>query len=371
MTACLEDQRLENYTETGRAPYLIQIVKRAGLTPLLLERLLEPFDDDIYDGDRRQRIYLLGELARRNEHQVWELLTKLSSDNVSEAWDALADLGPVGVEWLADHILDGMPIEDKWRAKYWKEETDRLGEAAVRALNKAIEECDDYYKDNKYEPSKRSQTLDEAIEEIKNARFVRGSIGFIANKLTDEEVLRVTSLWLEETEQRKARSYSQVFRYRDFPLPVSVLIDRVRSGDYPSDFEEVLSYIDDPLARDLGLELLTRSEPDYRGYACLVSSFLDSDIPFLVESMNKFVRIDPHELHSLCYPLEDIAKDISVESRFVVNQWMYENNPCSFCRAKHVQSMIADGNLPDSYRQEIPYDASSDVRELAAQQPSN
>ncbi|MEI8281285.1 MAG: hypothetical protein WCG75_02660, partial [Armatimonadota bacterium] len=210
-----------------------------------------------------------------------------------------------------------------------------------------------------------------AIEELDTNRPLVGTIARIGKSFTDEEIQRVANLWLVEKDFRKARTYANLFDVRDFPYPFKVIIDRVLAGDPPFDFEDVLSYSDEPMVRELGLTLISQESPDSRGYTCLKNAFLDEDIPFLVKSLDRFVNVDHDEMHDICTALRDICETIpTAELRAPFLIWIYEHDPCSFCRNTATDILVEDGTLPENYRQEMAFDSDSDTRALVIPKPA-
>ncbi len=367
INACLVDVRYDNWSEKGRSPFMMEIFKKAGLMDDVLHLLLEPLRDDVGNREKRQRIYMLAEFARLGEQRAFDALVPFAATDEEDSWGAMTHIGVKGVEWLINNILPNLEFDERWRVKYWKEDCDDLLPPSVAQPLDTFILAHQEFQDlrPKYVPAKRPETLDEALEEVATKRFVSSSIWYLAKKLTDDEVQRVANLWLNEKDLRRARSYAMLFQVRDFPFRLHIIADRVIAEDPPFDFESVLSYCEHPKVREFGLSLINKDMPDYRGYECLKSSFLDEDIPFLIQSLDRFVGCNQQELHDLCTAIRDMCETIpTAELRAPFLIWNYEHNPCSFCRNIAAEIMAEDGTLPHAYRQEMAFDADSDTRKL-------
>ena len=367
INACLFDVRYDNWSEHGRAPYMMRMADKAELTDIVLSLLLEPFNDDIGNRAKRLRKYMLVEYSRRGEQRAFDALVPFALSNDEETWEAIAYVGAKGVEWLTINILPNLEFDERWRAKYWRDDCEGVLSVSIAEELDAFISAHQEFQDlrPKYVPAKRPETLDEALEEVATKRVVSSSIWYLAEKLTDDEVQRVANLWLNEKDLRRARSYALLFQVRDFPFRLHIIADRVIAEDPPFDFESVLSYCEHPKVREFGLSLINKDMPDYRGYECLKSSFLDEDIPFLIQSLDRFVGCNQQELHDLCTAIRDMCETIpTAELRAPFLIWNYEHNPCSFCRNIAAEIMAEDGTLPHAYRQEMAFDADSDTRKL-------
>ena len=295
-----------------------------------------------------------------------EILREFAVNSDYVAWEVIADIGPIGLEWLANNIVEQLPTDEKYRVEYWKEDChEALTPATENILEKAMKDFEEYRKHQpEYVPEAQPRTLDEALQEIRSKKPKTSPLRTLGKRFSHAEVLTVANLWLNEWDDQIGACYARLFEVRDFPMPIQFVADRVLTGNSPIDFENVLSAVNDPICRLLGLHLIEQSEPDWRGYTCLVSSFLDDDIPLLVDSLPKFVALDHGDLHDLCAALRDAAETIPSKLRTPILEWTYENNPCSFCRTQYAQMMLEDGTLSDFHRKELEFDASSESRQL-------
>ena len=368
--ACMVDQRYDKWSEHGRAHYLMCLAEKAKLSGKLLPLLLAPLEEDDGPREKRLRKFMLGEFARRGEQRSWDILKQLAVNSDDVTWEVIADIGPTGLEWLSKNVVGQLPIDEKYRIKYWKEDcAGDLTSMTEDILNKAIKDFEKYQSNQpQYSPYEVPRTLDEALDEIKSKKSRLGSLHWIGKRLNHDEVVTVANLWLNERDVRIGGCYAKLFDVRSFPLPIHFVADRVLASIPPIDFEDVLSVVNDPICRQLGLHLIRQSRPDWRGYACLVSSYLEEDIPYLMDSPKNFVGLGDDDLHNLCSALRHICNEIPPTLREPALLWNYENNPCSFCRTTIVEMMIEDGSLSDYHRRELEFDASSDSRQLVAKQ---
>ncbi len=365
LTACQEDQRYDRQCEDRRTDYLMALLDRARIVDRFLESALAPLENECDTRTRSLRMQMLGQFARRGRDEAWTVLVGYASTGMEEAWDALELVGARGIAWLTAHVLPGLPSEERWRTVSWLD-CDGLSPSTVAVLTEVQREQDAAREARPKPRSKMPKTFVGALKKVQRESRYTSVLRRLADVLTVEEVQLVAKLWLTESNPGRGASYADLFSECDFPFPIESLLDLVKSGKAPHDYEEVLSRISHPAARNHGLALLSRPEPNWRGYACLQSSFSAEDEPFLESALSSFTSLSADDLHALGYPLMEVAQRMeSPELRFAMLRWVYENTPCSLCRSKPVEEMVKHGVLPDFYRRELEFDADSYSRELA------
>ena len=365
LSACQEDQRFDRQFEDERTGYLMTLVERAGLTERLRGIVVKLINESVDERLRRHRMRFIGHFARQSDARAWEILTGYASDMDFDAFSVIEDQGTSGIEWLVENVLDRLPLDEKWRAGGWFEEYPELSTKAADAIKAAKAEFDQNLANRRgKEIARKQESFEEALENIRTQNLHNSILRRIGPDLTDEQVHQVANLWLKERDNRRGRNYSLLFQVREFPLPIESVIELVQSGDLPIKFEEILSKINSPLVRELGLNLIESDPPDLRGYLCLCSSYIEDDLPMLLVNLDGVLDGDQDDLHGLVIDLKKLAEGMPINKREPFLVWVYEHSPCSMCRGFAVEIMVNDQTLPKIYSQELPFDADSYARQL-------
>ncbi len=351
--ACLTDQRLDRQTEDIRGQYLLALAAKAGLRDRLRNGVLDPaqpFEDS-------QRLSFWELFAKDGDHACIAELQDKALDGDFSASDALAEIGELS--WVISNILPTLSPDEAWRAKMWLSESPEVSTEEQEALERTAATHQPTYKLNREE-----QTFEEVIQKLQNSNLYNASLSRMAPSLTEEQVLLVANLWLEEREHRKGLNYAKLFDAREFPLPPATIIKLVRDGDAPVQFQNVLSWIDSPEVREFALELINSG--DYRGFLSGACSWTDGDIQGLSHHLTKFGALTRGELHRLCMELLTMCKEWNPDERIDMLTWVYEQSPCSMCRGGATRRLVDDQTLPAVYWQELEFDAESGNRDLFA-----
>lgn len=329
---------------------------RDELLPLLLNQQVEPDSWDALHRYRMLSFYL------SSEPNVVSLLQADSRNGNLYAIDVLNENGYL--EWFVENILPTFPKDEWWQLSLWRDDNPMDPSPLADQLDVAIHEFEAVV-------AKRPQrklkplTYEELLVRIqKGTNRLRG-FREIAKSLSRKQIEEVAELWLAERHWRRARNYAELFEYVPFPFSVRRIVDLIRAGDPPVWFNDVISKSKDPLARELGLELITQENPDYRGFECMASTWGPSDVDVMLGSLKRFVDIEEDDLHSVVIDLLSDAYELLPNSE-VVMCWIYEHSPCSYCRGRAAERMFKVGLLPDEYREELPFDGDDDAREMVA-----
>lgn len=368
LAACLEDQRHDRQCESNRSEYLMKMVESTNLGERLLQSLFSSLKEDLSERDMNHRLWMIGKFAERSNREAMDFLQALALEMSLQAVDVLASIGHI--EWVVQHVLPSLSLEDKWRARTWLDDNPELTGESREPLVIAQKTFDVHCGVQSAEAKdQKLPTFEEAIESIQINNLLSPMPRQISSSLTDEQINEVAELWLKERDPRRGRSYKRLFENLPFPLPVRRIIELVQDGDPPVAFEQIVAQCEHPLVREFAYGLISRAEPDYRGYLCLRSSFADEDLPWMVESLGHFSNQSEDTKHRLGMDLKEIAKDMTPAESEPFLVWVYEHTPCSMCRGFAAQMMIKAGTLPEFYREEMKNDADSLARELAAKMP--
>lgn len=181
----------------------------------------------------------------------------------------------------------------------------------------------------------------------------------------DDEIVKAANDIIYEKDPQKLALYLRIFHRHEFPLHPSILIDFTNSLSLRVSHATImaLSLIKHEDVRAL-FECLVQS-PEWSDSAVrlLRSNYQEGDHLIIEKLLEQ--ESDVHQLHSLSCALLDVYKHNPDQNAIKSLLFVYENNPCSFCRLGSVEQMHALGQLPDWIVRECVYDADESLRKLA------
>ena len=120
--ACTTCTQFDVQSEASRAPYLLEIVQRAGLESEIVQAVLSTHKLESADHDRRHRQRILIEFARIGSQEAADAIYQDASGGDEYAQDLLAALGHSGMAWLAQRVLPTLQGSERHRATHWLSE---------------------------------------------------------------------------------------------------------------------------------------------------------------------------------------------------------------------------------------------------------
>lgn len=352
--------------DDARGEYRYFLAERAGLLDELFYRLTHPLEDE--DNEVKwERVELLASFVRRKNQSALRELRSIALAGMVHAADELVELGDV--EWVVDNITSLLPDEEKWRPGHWVETKPNLDDERKKVLQTADEEYWSFRQLNP-EPDYPIKDFEQLLREIVEGTASRQELSRIRRQLTQEQIDKVFEVWIKGESEMRGRLAANLLMGSKLKIDVNRVIEEVRSGGQPICFEVILGNIESPEICDFGLELLTADPPDPRGIDCLISSFYIEDIETIADVLPNFEELDDETIHEICLALNQMAYTDEVMQNLPIMRWIYENSPCSFCRANAVRKMVDAKNLPLEYLEELQFDAEADNREVARTYPA-
>jgi hypothetical protein len=185
-----------------------------------------------------------------------------------------------------------------------------------------------------------------------------------------DEVQSVFDAMMSESEPTRLRHYLRVFQQRALPVIVTRLLRLAAHED--SEIRRrantALSMYAHPAVRALAVERLRTARTDEHELKLLAKNFQAGDSS-LVEPVLR-VRADTDECHDLVYQLAEVCTANPVVELATTMHFVYEHSPCSNCRRRAVQSLIAINAAPAWLLEECRHDSSEQTRALVAVGPA-
>jgi hypothetical protein len=383
--ACLHNLAYDKQCEGNRAEYLFDIIQLTGESEFYRERILtglatlsDDWDSQLYDLAR-----LFAQHGDAHARQVmYDTFAKSSGEDFYYGHTLIELDGLEGYLFVANCIGDQAVIsEDLWiyRNLHHTAEEQCGEDEARHALERASAEnsrIQDYLdglhkgKAQKDHWPPRPNIAGWGYEQLKE-NWSRGPLPLTqwGKEANNEDLRKVAKDLLAETDEKQIQRLLKIFQKRCFPLEHQRLIEFVSSSDrfIPVKAIIALSHIAHPEIRALAFRLM---EPDseYQGRAVklLVNNFQESDCDLIEAFIVKLQ--DVHDLHSVGFDILDFYEahpNPESESRVMVT--LYEKDPCTLCRERNIQRLLALNTLPDWIRAECEYDANPDIRKLVKQ----
>jgi len=181
---------------------------------------------------------------------------------------------------------------------------------------------------------------------------------------SDEELRQLADRLFRESDPARIKRYLQVFR-RGILAHFDARF--LELADHPDREVRwfavgVLDEYCDPAIRGLALSRLQNSRFEDGEIRLLEKNYEVGDHE-LIESLTSLVPVGDH-LHSFTMGVLDIYEANETQDAIRLLLFVYEHTPCSLCRERSVKQLLKQDALPDWVRNECPYDASEDVREL-------
>jgi len=179
------------------------------------------------------------------------------------------------------------------------------------------------------------------------------------------EIERAAEDLVAEADEAKAMVYLAVFRQRAFPDDPTRLFPLLGSANRRLVHlaASTLARVSHPAIRSLALQLIAEGRPDI-GTRLLRSSHGEGDLVLFRPLLDQFAP-DETVYHSIGCSALDIIERLAEkpeEARAILLH-LYENGPCSLCRATAVNQLAAAGGIPDWMAKEGRYDAEPSIAE--------
>lgn len=193
----------------------------------------------------------------------------------------------------------------------------------------------------------------------------RSIYGRLARHATADEIGEVFQRLIQETDKTRLISYLQFFRVAELPRLDERIFNLARSDD-SSIRQNAITALAQIKARpvgEMGLRLL--QEPDIKlrrdGLELMCRNHRRRDLPVIVDALPKEGPPDVlHDLAGLCNQIADRhPQDIELA------RWVYEHNPCSYCRHRVFRRLIKRNSLSKFHWAECAWDGYEETRVTA------
>lgn len=384
LDACLRCYSYDHQIEGTRASYMYEIV---GLLPDkafyhdAVLKSLETAEDDV---DGLQRFRFAGcmvsdgdEHAKRVMHDCYNPgpsygesigIEFVEGDGipgllfVAEKMGALLLTKPDGVDlgWVISQSKEAVGEEATW---------DALRDAGRENPQiEAFREANEARQKSRGDDSLRKEILSMSYSALLN-RIPASKFALLrkwGEHASDQELELAARGLVGARDLKEQLRHLRIFQQRQFPLPPDTLIALTAGVDRRIGYlaMRALASFTNPAVRELAFRIV-KSEVEWRGeaIALLNKNFEPGDHETV---LGWFEGAEDREVrHSFGIDLKEFWKlhpDENTEVRML--RAMYEKNPCSFCRERAVERLIALNALTEQTRAECACDANDDIRDL-------
>ena len=397
--ACLNDLCYEPFTEEGRAAYLHELISMSGQSDFYREQILaflsatEPSEKNKYD--LMQLMGITRRLAQGRDEEARTALYATFQKNAAQdhliGGDDLVFLDGVdGLLFLVDHYSDE---EDGFEISsfYWKlslieeqkgEEITRK-ELAAKCEGNSLREAwlrrlDAYREGRKPSRKNKSKYVRPTYEALKQKIAEKGQrchVGRLwGTHFTKKGLRQIATDLLSENDLERQVPLLRVFDEVPFPLdPTRIFEWAKESGEVTLPATSIatalswaslqaLGSLKSPAVRAFALEIIEQQRGASPAVKMLNTNYEPGDEEKILFALERFRDLDYY--HSLCLETKvfEEAHPSSLSARIM--EVMYENDPCSLCRERHVERLIELNALPEWIREEAEFDAVEDTRKI-------
>jgi len=200
------------------------------------------------------------------------------------------------------------------------------------------------------------------------------SPGFLskwARRAADPDIENVARDLLAEHDERKLLKMLSVFFRRAFPLDPDRLLaltessnDRVAHAAYVA-----LEKVSHPRVRQAALDAMKAGRVSGRTIGLFISNYESGDAALIVPQLPSDGSDD--FLHWTAFNLIEVFEVNQTKECLDPMIWAYQSTPCSNCRRRAVEVLMAASVLPDWMQRECEHDSSESIRELVARPRSS
>lgn len=210
--------------------------------------------------------------------------------------------------------------------------------------------------------------IERILDDINNTKEKHLSIYLrFGRHATTDEIERIFSLLITETNNEKLIRYLWVFRRRELPRVSLAITDLVFSSDPKIQDAAIfaLSQLTDSSIRDIAISLCSNEDKEIalKAIELFINNYQEGDSKYIDPILNTVE--DKHILHGACMDTIKLFEKHPLKELVNVMLWVYENTPCTHCRNWAVGLLIEKGWLPEKQLNECLHDCVEDTRELA------
>ena len=382
--ACLHDLNYDGDFEANRAAYMYQVLQHTGepefYQPHILQALAASDDDDAAyqlfelalrfaqagDAEARQVMY-----TRFEANSIMGIpiggRSIIELDKAAGLVAVAAAIGgrprPEDDDWYDDQLLrvaEDEGVEDPWQ-------TLQAAATAQPRIHDFLAKVADYRARKAVTTKGQSRRDPAAVHyaEIKGqiigAASQQQHVNLLlwAKSASDDDLVTAANDMLVHSDVKAMRAYLRIFGERTFPLEPEHLIKLVSHPDRFIHLRAMgaLAHVRHPAVRALALHLLdTPNLLAAWAVGLLRENYADGDTT-RVETLAPQL-LEAEAIHHLGHEVPDFFAahlDPASEERLLLH--LYENGPCSLCRARFVLRLAALNRLPAWMAEEVRYDA--------------
>lgn len=188
-----------------------------------------------------------------------------------------------------------------------------------------------------------------------------------SREATDEELLELARITLEEPKEKVKANLLWAFRNKGFPLDAKIIIDYTKSDNenLKEIAFEILAITKNKIVYEYAFELIKNEKHLEDALSILFRNFKEKDTN-LIFSLLKRVKVSYREgiWHGVYTDaISWIEHNSKIPKKIIL--YLYENTLCSYCRGDIVRVMSKRGILKDLLLKECLYDSNDDIRKIA------
>lgn len=214
-------------------------------------------------------------------------------------------------------------------------------------------------------PTRDAEELWRRFEATQDRRVRAREAARFGNEASDEALRHWAERMRDEPDPQTVIAMRYAFLHRPWPLPASLVMERV-VGDSPDAYAwgTLLRAMPNPDIREFALGRLRQHIPDLNAVGYLRHVYEPGDEKAI---FNVLIGLRENHRRTLATLACDLVKIAEVQGaqRFVPHlEWVIDHGPSSTLRRMAIERLLEINALSDFHREEAPYDASLQIREL-------
>ncbi len=401
--ACTHNTGYDRQIEGSRADYLFELIQqtsdpqwyRNGILAALVAK------NGMDELDLSQRFGLAHLFAKGGDAEARQAMHTMFAQNVAErdddmGADEIVELdGLDGFIFVADCLGRRLLVNpEAWSSDFALSLLEKkIGkDKAMEAVNRAATENPTIAtylsavlqrRAGYVEAGGRSQDIqpyDEVKQIIVDPRAARRTPSLLrwGQRAPDNEVMRAACDLLKEEDPTRLHGYLLIFSKRPFPLAPEKLIalaSRVLDQAYDARTADinaraalqawnVLQLVTHPSVRAFALRSMQSVNWADRAVGLLISNFANGDHLLIEECLARYEGND--WVHDVGFDALKVFEANPTSDSITILNTIYERGPCSVCRGRCVEQLIALKQVPAWMAEECRFDANEGIRKRIA-----
>lgn len=311
-------------------------------------------------GDERAKKALYRRVEKNLAEGKADGVSDLLHADKESALSHLVRLFEGAIKYPDDPFRLSHDIEDAF-GEEWRNDWARANAPSSETARMVLAEIDRVYE--KPPPERPIRTYDDLLAMPIGERYAYKKLFNFLSHSSDAE-FRKAAENLPSNDTDLANVLKWLFDYRDWPLDPRLLFNltRSRSWKVKNAAYRALCRLKSPAVRKFALQRLPLRREGQRAVDLLVTNYEPGDERIIRERAEKSKDVD--ELHEfLMELLQIIEQHPEIDNEFLT--FLYDHQPCSFCRYSVVKCLIDRNLFTVQHREECLRDAEEDTRKLA------